>query len=104
VNEYTVKPLGPGTWNAFAALAERHNGVWGGCWCTWIHTLQGEKTFSAEDNRAPNAPSRFLAREARRSKAPPPTSRQLGRWGLVPGDRAHVTVRTTLPVFWPVST
>ena len=35
--EFTVKPLGPGTWADFAALAERHNGVWGGCWCTWFH-------------------------------------------------------------------
>jgi hypothetical protein len=51
VNEYTLQPLGPDTWDAFAALAERHNGVWGGCWCTWFHTLHGEKTFSAEDNR-----------------------------------------------------
>ena len=27
VNEYSVKPLGSDTWDAFAALAERHNGV-----------------------------------------------------------------------------
>jgi len=36
-SEYTIKPLGPDTWEAFAQLAERHNGVWGGCWCTWFH-------------------------------------------------------------------
>ena len=51
-DQYTVKPLGPDTWSDFAALAERHNGVWGGCWCTWFHTMHGEKTFSAADNRA----------------------------------------------------
>jgi GNAT superfamily N-acetyltransferase len=51
-SKYTVKPLGPDTWDAFADLAERHNGVWGGCWCTWFHTMHAEKTFSAEDNRA----------------------------------------------------
>jgi hypothetical protein len=34
---YTVRPLDPSTWDAFAALAERHNGVWGGCWCVWFH-------------------------------------------------------------------
>ncbi|KAA2266169.1 GNAT family N-acetyltransferase [Solihabitans fulvus] len=34
---YRVEPLGPQTWDAFADLAERHNGVWGGCWCTWFH-------------------------------------------------------------------
>ena len=40
------------TWEAFADLAERHNGVWGGCWCTWFHTMHDEKTFDADDNRA----------------------------------------------------
>ena len=34
---YRIEPLGPQTWDAFADLAERHNGVWGGCWCTWFH-------------------------------------------------------------------
>ena len=37
VEGYRIEPLGPATWDAFAALAERHNGVWGGCWCTWFH-------------------------------------------------------------------
>jgi hypothetical protein len=23
--------------DAFAQLAEKHNGVWSGCWCTWFH-------------------------------------------------------------------
>ncbi|MEJ7648479.1 MAG: GNAT family N-acetyltransferase [Nakamurella sp.] len=37
VDGYRIQPLGPDTWDAFAALAERHNGVWGGCWCVWFH-------------------------------------------------------------------
>jgi len=37
VDGYRIEPLGPQTWDAFADLAERHNGVWGGCWCTWFH-------------------------------------------------------------------
>src|SRR3954451_15756309 len=52
VDTLTVRALGPETWAAFAALAERHNGVWGGCWCTWFHTMHAEKTFNADDNRA----------------------------------------------------
>jgi len=52
VTNYVVKPLGPDTWDAFARLLERHNGVFGGCWCTWFHTFHGEKTFTAEGNRA----------------------------------------------------
>jgi GNAT superfamily N-acetyltransferase len=52
MSEYTVRPLGPDTWHAFAALAERHNGVWGGCWCTWFHTMNAEKTHTVEGNRS----------------------------------------------------
>jgi GNAT superfamily N-acetyltransferase len=50
--ELTTRPLTPETWDAFADLAERHNGVWGGCWCTFFHTFQAEKTFTADGNRA----------------------------------------------------
>ena len=49
--ELAVRALSPETWDAFADLAERHNGVWGGCWCTFFHTMHEEKTFTAEDNR-----------------------------------------------------
>ena len=48
----TVRALAPDTWDAFADLVERNNGVWGGCWCTWFHTLQSEKTHTPEGNRA----------------------------------------------------
>jgi GNAT superfamily N-acetyltransferase len=55
MRDYTVKPLGPETWDAFAALAERHNGVWGGCWCTWFHRGVGREFAKdpkgAEGNR-----------------------------------------------------
>src|SRR5688500_20268981 len=37
IDGYRIEPLGPLTWEAFADLAERHNGVWGGCWCTYFH-------------------------------------------------------------------
>jgi GNAT superfamily N-acetyltransferase len=48
---FVVKPLSTGTWDAFARLVERHNGVFGGCWCTWFHTMHAEKTFTATGNR-----------------------------------------------------
>jgi GNAT superfamily N-acetyltransferase len=50
--ELTTRPLTPETWDAFADLAERHNGVWGGCWCTFFHTFHAEKTYTVEGNRA----------------------------------------------------
>jgi GNAT superfamily N-acetyltransferase len=34
---YRIEALAPQTWDAFADLAGRHNGVWGGCWCTYFH-------------------------------------------------------------------
>ncbi|AKU15667.1 GNAT family N-acetyltransferase [Luteipulveratus mongoliensis] len=52
VGELTVRPLSADTWDAFADLAERHNGVWGGCWCTFFHTFEAEKTHTVEGNRA----------------------------------------------------
>ena len=30
---FTTRPLDPTTWDAFAELVERNNGVYGGCWC-----------------------------------------------------------------------
>jgi GNAT superfamily N-acetyltransferase len=48
---YKVKPLAPDTWDAYAQLIERHNGIFGGCWCTWFHPDCPEKRQSAEGNR-----------------------------------------------------
>lgn len=59
---YVVRPLGEDTWDAFAAMVERHNGVFGGCWCTWFHTMSSEKERSYEANRALKA---RLVREGR---------------------------------------
>ena len=33
----TVRPLDASTWDAFAALVERNNGIFGGCWCMGFH-------------------------------------------------------------------
>ena len=51
MSEYAIKP-GAATWDAFVNLAEKHNGVWGGCWCTWFHPACAEKGESSEANRA----------------------------------------------------
>jgi hypothetical protein len=52
MSEYAIKPLDAGTWDAFAELAEKHNGVWNGCWCTWFHPACAERGESPEGNRA----------------------------------------------------
>lgn len=33
----TTRPLDAGTWDAFAELVERNNGIYGGCWCIAFH-------------------------------------------------------------------
>lgn len=50
--EYTVRPLRPDSWDAFAELVERHNGVWGGCWCLAFHPKSPDRGRSVEGNRA----------------------------------------------------
>jgi len=46
---YTVRPLDASTWDAFAELVERNNGIYGGCWCVAFHTAYYEREIS--DNR-----------------------------------------------------
>ena len=50
--DYTVKQLDSDSWDAFARLVERHNGVWGGCWCLSFHPKSPERGQSIEGNRA----------------------------------------------------
>ena len=35
---YATRPLEASTWDAFAELVLRNNGVYGGCWCAGCHT------------------------------------------------------------------
>lgn len=49
---YTVRPLTRDTWSAYADLIERHNGVWGGCWCLAFHPKSPEKGQSLAGNRS----------------------------------------------------
>ena len=36
---YSIQPLTAHTWDAFAGLVERHNGIFGGCWCIYFHPI-----------------------------------------------------------------
>ena len=51
-SSYTIAPLSPETWPAFDALVQRHNGIFGGCWCIWFHPDGPERGQGAEANRA----------------------------------------------------
>ena len=34
---HAIRPLEPSTWEPFAELVERNNGIYGGCWCAAFH-------------------------------------------------------------------
>ena len=44
--EYVVRELDASTWDAFAELVERNNGIFGGCWCIGYHPECGQKGIS----------------------------------------------------------
>ncbi|MCW2635826.1 MAG: putative acetyltransferase [Blastococcus sp.] len=44
--EYTARPLDGATWDVFAELVERNNGVYGGCWCIGYHPECGRHGLS----------------------------------------------------------
>ena len=50
--DYEIRPLDESTWEAFAALVERHNGIFGGCWCIWFHPDCEERGQGYDGNRA----------------------------------------------------
>ena len=49
--QHTIEPLTVDTWDPFAALVERHNGIFGGCWCTWFHPDCADRQPGYEGSR-----------------------------------------------------
>ena len=49
---FRVRPLDQTTWPHFAKLVERHNGVWGGCWCMAFHEEGVGRQKSVAQNRS----------------------------------------------------
>jgi GNAT superfamily N-acetyltransferase len=47
-----IRELDATTWPDFAKLVERHNGVWGGCWCMAFHAEGVGRTKTAAQNRS----------------------------------------------------
>ena len=45
----TVRELDASTWDAFAELVERNNGIFGGCWCIGWHPECGQRGISHRD-------------------------------------------------------
>jgi len=48
----SVRELGSSTWPDFERVVEKHNGVWGGCWCTAFHLKRSKEKEWAGKHRA----------------------------------------------------
>ena len=59
VTTHLIKPLTPETFPAWLALAQKHNGVWGGCYCSYFHD-DTEHTVKEEHDR-PTFKQRLVA-------------------------------------------
>src|SRR5438128_11718459 len=49
---FRIKELKRETWPDFERIVEKHNGVWGGCWCTAFHLKRSEEKEWAGKHRA----------------------------------------------------
>jgi GNAT superfamily N-acetyltransferase len=49
---FGVRPLDETTWADFARLVEKHNGVWGGCWCMAFHPEGVGRSKTPQQNRS----------------------------------------------------
>ncbi|NJC23680.1 GNAT superfamily N-acetyltransferase [Arthrobacter pigmenti] len=49
---YCIAPLSTATWPAFEAMVVRHNGIFGGCWCTYFHPDCAERGPGYDGSRA----------------------------------------------------
>jgi hypothetical protein len=98
VSEYTVKPLSTETWDAFARLCEKHNGMgFGQCWCTWFHPRRkvaqagGVVEAYPQDTAGKKISASFLC-SATRS-----TFEKAGFGYERPKGKNHCVMRTTVP-------
>ena len=46
MKQFSVLSLDASTWDLFAELVERNNGIYGGCWCIGYHPECGQKGIS----------------------------------------------------------
>jgi len=49
---FSVRELGSRTWPDFERVVEKHNGVWGGCWCVAFHLKRSEEKQWTGKHRA----------------------------------------------------
>jgi hypothetical protein len=51
MTKFSIFELEPKTWPDFAQIVEKHNGVWGGCWCTSYHLKRADEKEASGHHR-----------------------------------------------------
>ena len=87
--ERTVVPLGPETWELFAELVERNNGVYGGCWCIGYHPECGQ--VLRRDRLAHGAPRGCIGYHPECGQVPRSVHQEVKR-ARVMDDAAHAAL------------
>ncbi|KGM10828.1 hypothetical protein N868_13570 [Cellulomonas carbonis T26] len=72
--EYSVRLLDASTWDVFAELVERNNGIFGGCWCLGWHPEGRERGISRREVKEER-------RASRGSRSAPRSTRSRARAG-----------------------
>jgi GNAT superfamily N-acetyltransferase len=49
---FSVRELGSQTWPDLERVIEKHNGIWGGCWCVAFHLKRSEEKEWSGNHRA----------------------------------------------------
>jgi GNAT superfamily N-acetyltransferase len=49
---FAIRELDKTTWPDFVRIMEKHDGVWGGCWCVEFHLARGESNSMGRSRRA----------------------------------------------------
>lgn len=51
-SQWEIRELGTPTWPDYVRIVEKHNGVWGGCWCVSFHSRARDLEAATAGNRA----------------------------------------------------
>ena len=92
---YTIKALDESTWDAFAALVEANNGVFGGCWCIGFHAEGRDRNDAASQPRAEARAGASRARRTPHSCSTATTASAGASSGRRPSCRASRAARST---------
>ena len=108
---FTSRPLDASTWDAFAELVERNNGVFGGCWCLGFHPESrqqgvGRRTVKEDRVRTDRAHVALVLDEGARQRfaaatVPVPEGVSKGVVHLTDERRYGVPVVLVCPEFSP---